>query len=276
MVTSAAVQQRRTTTRVKVLLLYPKFLDTFWSLTYALKFIRKKASLPPLGLLTVAAMLPADWEQRLVDLNVRRLRDQDLAWADVVFISGMIAQRDSACQLIAHCRAAGKRIVAGGPLFTAEHEQFPDVDHFVLNEAEVTLPEFLRDLAGGSARRAYSTDQLPPLSATPVPAWGLADLPRYASMSVQFSRGCPFDCEFCNVTAMFGHRPPQIRTSFNWRNLYAFAQANLRLGVLGRERFQYWGLILWTFFRRPAALQMAVTLAIYGHPFRRTCDLMGL
>ena len=130
---------------MKVLLLYPEFPDTFWSFKHALKFIRKKASLPPLGLLTVAAMLPADWAKRLVDVNVRKLREKDLAWADVVFISGMIAQQDSAHELIARCRAAGKTIVAGGPLFTLGHEQFPEVDHFVLNEAEVTLPEFLRD-----------------------------------------------------------------------------------------------------------------------------------
>jgi radical SAM superfamily enzyme YgiQ (UPF0313 family) len=493
---------------VKVLLLYPEFPDTFWSFKHALKFIRKKASLPPLGLLTIGAMLPPEWEKRLVDVNVRPLRDKDLAWADVVLISGMIAQRDSARELIDRCKVAGKVVVAGGPLFTAEHELFPAVDHFVLNEAEVTLPAFLRDLAGNGARRVYSTTELPPLTGTPVPAWGLADLRRYASMSVQFSRGCPFDCEFCNVTAMFGHRPrtktpaqviaeldglvqqgwrgpvffvddnlignkrylkeellpaliawqqgrkraltfyteasinladdealmtamvaagfdavfigietpdegalvecnkrqnrgrdmiadvkrmqraglqvqggfivgfdsdtpttfqrqidfiqksgittamvgllnalpdtklykrlkqegrllgetsgnnvdgttnfvprmdaeklragykeilqhiyapgpyyrrvrtflreyqpPSMPMTFNWQNLHALAQASVRLGVFGRERFHYWGLILWTFFRRPAALQMAVTLAIYGHHFRRTCDVMGL
>ena len=189
------------------MLLYPEFPDTFWSFKHALKFIRKKASLPPLGLLTVAAMLPKDWEKRLVDVNVRKLREKDLAWADVVFISGMIAQQDSARELIARCRAAGKTIVAGGPLFTLGHEQFPEVDHFVLNEAEVTLPEFLRDFERGTARRVYASSEFPDIRRTPAPLWELADLRRYASMSVQFSRGCPFDCEFCNVTAMFGHRP---------------------------------------------------------------------
>src|SRR5512135_556658 len=105
---------------MKALLIYPEFPDTFWSFKYALKFIRKKASLPPLGLLTVAAMLPKEWRKRLVDVNVRKLRGQDLAWANIVFISGMIAQRDSARELIARCHAAGKIIVAGGPLFTIE------------------------------------------------------------------------------------------------------------------------------------------------------------
>jgi len=160
-----------------------------------------------LGLLTVAAMLPENWAKRLVDVNVRELRENDLVWADVVFISGMIAQRDSAHELIARCRAAGKKIVAGGPLFTLEREQFPDVDHFVLNEAEVTLPEFLHDFERAAAQRVYSSLKFPDIRETPAPLWELMDMQRYASMSVQFSRGCPFDCEFCNVTAMFGHRP---------------------------------------------------------------------
>ncbi len=192
---------------MKVLLLYPEFPDTFWSFKHALKFIGKKASLPPLGLLTVAALLPPEWPKRLVDVNVRPLRAPDLAWADLVLISGMIAQQPSARELIARCRAAGKLIVAGGPLFTLGHEQFPEVDHFVLNEAEVTLPEFLRDFARGAARRLYASSVFPDLGQTPAPLWELADLKHYSSMSVQYSRGCPFDCEFCNITAMFGHRP---------------------------------------------------------------------
>jgi len=192
---------------MKVLLLYPEFPDTFWSFKHALKFIHKKASLPPLGLLTVAAMLPTVWEKRLVDVNVRKLRPADLAWADVVFISAMIAQETSARELIRRCRAAGRKIVAGGPLFTLGHEQFAEVDHFVLNEAEVTLPEFLQDFERGAARRVYASTDLPDVGLSPAPLWELADLRRYASMSVQFSRGCPFDCEFCNITAMFGRRP---------------------------------------------------------------------
>jgi radical SAM superfamily enzyme YgiQ (UPF0313 family) len=192
---------------VNALLLYPEFPDTFWSFKHALKFIRKRASLPPLGLLTVAAMLPAAWNKRLVDLNVGRLTERNLAWADLVFLSGMIAQQDSAQALVARCRAAGKTIVAGGPLFTLEPERFPEVDHFVLNEAEATLPEFLRDLEQGIARRLYASASLPDLHQTPVPMWELADLSRYASMSLQYSRGCPFDCEFCNITSLFGHRP---------------------------------------------------------------------
>jgi radical SAM superfamily enzyme YgiQ (UPF0313 family) len=491
--------------RMNALLLYPEFPDTFWSFKHALKFIHKRASLPPLGLLTVAAMLPREWGKRLVDVNVRKLRERDLDWADLVLISGMIAQRDSARELIARCRAAGKRIVAGGPLFTLEHGQFPEVDHFVLDEAEVTLPEFLGDLERGGARREYVSTHFPDLQQTPPPLWELADLRGYASMSLQFSRGCPFDCEFCNITSMFGHRPrtktaaqviaeldrlwrlgwrgavffvddnfignkralkedllpaliqwqqgkpgtpfyteasinladdaelmrmmveagfnqvfvgietpeaaslaecnkrqnqnrdlvadvkciqraglevqggfivgfdhdtpsvfqrqlefiqqsgivtamvgllqampgtklhqrldrqgrllgdttgdnvdgttnfiprmnveilrqgyqslmerlyapgpyyqrirtflreyrrPRISASLTWRSLMAFVQANVRLGVLGRERFHYWGLLGWTFLRRPSQLSLAVTLSIYGHHFRKICRVL--
>ena len=197
---------------MKVLLLYPEFPDTFWSFKHALQFVRKRAALPPLGLLTVAAMLPEAWLKRLVDLNVAPLRQKDLAWADLVLISAMITQRDSTVRLVARCRAAGKTIVAGGPLFTIEHGQFPEVDHMVLNEAEATLPAFLDDFARGCARRVYTSATLPDPRLTPVPLWELADLPRYASMSVQYSRGCPFDCDFCSVTALFGHRP-RVKTA---------------------------------------------------------------
>ena len=192
---------------MKVLLVYPEFPDTFWSFKHALKFIRKKAGAPPLGLLTVAAMLPSEWETRLVDLNVMDLMDKDLAWADYVFISAMVVQRESTRATIQRCKAAGVKVVAGGPLFTMEYEKFPDVDYFVLNEAEETLPPFLGDLEQGRARRMYASDEFPDIHQTPVPLWKLANLKHYDSVSIQFSRGCPFNCDFCNVTSLLGHRP---------------------------------------------------------------------
>jgi radical SAM superfamily enzyme YgiQ (UPF0313 family) len=192
---------------MNVLLLYPRFPDTFWSFRHALAFVRKRASLPPLGLVTVAALLPRSWTLRLVDVNVRSLSAADLEWADLVMVSAMLAQRDSARSLIARAHAAGKRVVAGGPLFNGEHESFPEVDHFVLDEAEASLPEFLRDFEQGCARRVYTAASFPELDRTPVPRWDLLERGRYASLSLQYSRGCPFDCEFCDITVLFGRRP---------------------------------------------------------------------
>ena len=192
---------------MKVLLLYPEFPDTFWSFRHALKFVRKAAVGPPLGLATVAAMLPADWEKRLVDTNVQKLSQEDLEWADLVFVGAMNVQRESARKLIARCKQAGRTVVAGGPLFTGEHEQFPEVDHFVLNEGEITLRLFLADLARGCPQRLYATSEYADIRQSPVPMWDVLDRTRYDSMNVQFSRGCPFHCEFCNITALLGHLP---------------------------------------------------------------------
>lgn len=192
---------------MNILMLYPKFPDTFWSFKHAIKFVSKKASVPPLGLVTVAAMLPPVWHKKLVDLNIEPLRTSSIQWADMIFISAMNVQRASVIEIVRQCKKHGKTIVAGGPLFTGEYELFPEIDHFVLNEAELTLPQFLEDLDLNRLQRVYGSGDYADIQTTPNPDWSLLKLSAYESMAVQFSRGCPYDCEFCNVTALLGHRP---------------------------------------------------------------------
>lgn len=192
---------------MKVLLVYPEYPDTFWSFSYALKFTSKKAAYPPLGLLTVAAMLPTEWEKKVVDMNVRKLKDKDILWADYVFISAMSIQKESVKAVLARCRELGVKVVAGGPIFTNDSEEFGEVDHLVLNEAEITLPPFLSDLKEGRPKRLYATAEKTDVTKTPIPLWELIDMNKYSSMNIQYSRGCPFDCEFCNITSLYGRVP---------------------------------------------------------------------
>ncbi len=192
---------------MRILLVYPQYPLTFWGLKHALKFISKKAAFPPLGLLTVAAMLPPVWEKRLVDLNVTGLKDEDIKWADYVFISAMVVQKESVREVIRRCKKLGATVVAGGPLFTTAPEDFEDVDHLVLNEAEITLQPFLADIAAGAARRIYTSEERAEVTRTPVPLWSLINMKNYSSMSIQYCRGCPFDCEFCDIVVLDGHKP---------------------------------------------------------------------
>lgn len=192
---------------MKILMVYPRYPDTFWSFRHALRFISKKAAFPPLGLLTVAAMLPGEWEKKLVDMNVDNLKDEDIAWADYVFISAMVVQQASAREVITRCNHLNKPVVAGGPLFTTGHEEFKGVDHFVLGEAEVTLPLFLADLAEGKPQPIYLSNKRPDINQTPIPLWSLINMKHYSCMNLQYSRGCPFDCDFCDIIVLNGHRP---------------------------------------------------------------------
>ena len=194
---------------MKILLVYPQYPDTFWSFRHALKFTHKKALNTPLGILTIAAMIPEDWEKKAVDMNTNELSDKDIIWADYIFLSAMIAQQNSAREVVDRCKKLNRKVVGGGPLFTTGHKEFDfsDIDHIVMNEAEITLPLFLEDMKNGCPRPIYQTDRRADVTKTPTPIFSLLDLQKYASVTIQYSRGCPFDCEFCDIVILDGHRP---------------------------------------------------------------------
>ena len=192
---------------MNILLVYPEHPTTFWSFKHALKFVGKKSNLPPLGILTIASMLPEGWNRKVVDMNTGRLKDKDIQWADYVFISAMNIQRNSTRSVIDRCKKLNKKTVGGGPLFTTEFEHYDDVDHLLLYEGEVSLPKFLNDLAIGAPKYLYGWEGYPELTETPIPAWDLLDTKKYMMLSIQYSRGCPFHCDFCNVVSLFGNTP---------------------------------------------------------------------
>ena len=191
----------------KALLVYPEHPPTYWGANYALEMVGIKAAFPPLGLLTIAAMFPPEYDLRVVDMNVASLEDSDLEWADMVFTSTMIVQRVSLNTVIERCNRAGVPVIAGGPHPTTFHDEIPGVDHFVLDEAEEIFPGFLRDLEKGIAKTIYREPRKPDVTLTPLPRFDLVDLDNYYSMGLQFSRGCPFDCEFCDITKLYGRVP---------------------------------------------------------------------
>jgi radical SAM superfamily enzyme YgiQ (UPF0313 family) len=194
------------------LLLYPEFPPSYWGMQYALEFLCKKSAMPPVGLLTVAAMCPSEYSLRVLDMNVAPLTDEDIRWADVVFTSTMVVQQQSLMEVIERCHRMNKPIVAGGPHPTTFHDDIDGVDHFVLGEVEEVFPDFIRDLRNGIAPRITVAHQQPDVTRAPVPRYDLIDFKNYASMALQFSRGCPFDCEFCDITKLFG-RVPRTKTS---------------------------------------------------------------
>lgn len=189
------------------LLVYPKFPPSYWGAQYALEFIGKKSAMPPLGLLTVAGMFPANYQLKVVDMNVDPLKDEHLEWADMVFTSTMIVQKDSLREVIERAKRAQVPVVAGGPHPTTFYEEIEGVDHFVLDEVENTFGEFLREFENGRAQRIYRSPAKPSVKDAPLPRYDLIDIHVYGSMALQFSRGCPFDCEFCDITKLFGRVP---------------------------------------------------------------------
>src|SRR5689334_23876944 len=214
---------------MRILLVNPEFEETYWSFRYALPFEGKRSVFPPLGLLTVSSLLPRDCERRLVDLEVERLKDSHIEWADMIFITGMLAQKVSLHEVVQRSKRLGKKIVLGGPYVTSTIEELPGADHIFQGEAETTLPQFFADLERGETKRIYKAEQRPPLSLTPIPDFGLANLKKYSCMSVQYSRGCPFSCEFCDIIEIYGRIP---RTKSNQQILAEFDELN-RLGWRG-------------------------------------------
>ena len=192
---------------MNALLIYPKFPDTFWSFKHALGFLGKRAAQPPLGLMTVAALLPDNWRKRLVDTNVERLRDRDLKWADVVLVSGMHIQRGSLVEIVERCHARGLTTVVGGPITSSVPAAEFKADHVVIGEAESLISELAMGLERGTAKAVYEAAERPEMSLSPLPDLSLIKMKRYSTMTVQYSRGCPFNCEFCDIIAIYGRRP---------------------------------------------------------------------
>ncbi|MBU2500271.1 B12-binding domain-containing radical SAM protein [bacterium] len=192
---------------MKVLLVEPRTPETFWSLRHALRFVGKRAANPPLGLLTMAGLLPRDWDLRVTDLNTGGLTDAEILWADYVMVSGMVIHRDGVVDLGDRCRELGRPLIGGGPLFSDEARGDLGVDHVVVGEAEETVGELVADMLAGRVKSLYTASRFPDLSLTPSPRWDLLEMRHYATMSVQSCRGCPFDCEFCDVVALNGRKP---------------------------------------------------------------------
>jgi len=192
---------------MNVLLIYPEWPDTFWSFKHALPFLGKRSPYPPRGLLTVAPLLPKHWRKRLVDTSVRPLADADLSWADVAFLSGMLVHKQELLSILARCRRRGLPTVVGGPVSSSVEDLPRYADHVVIGEAEDLIADLADDLEHGRPKPVYQARELPDLAKTPLPALDLINPNHYAAMAVQYSRGCPFNCEFCDIIKIYGRVP---------------------------------------------------------------------
>ncbi len=195
---------------MKVLLIYPEYENTFWNVKKVLKVVGKKAAYPPLGLLTVAAMLPGQWEKKLIDMNCQTLNEEHIKWADYVLVSSIIGQKKSTKKVISKVQEIGKTVIAGGSLFTTGWEEFSSVDTLVLGESEEIMPDLIKDMENNNLKKIYSAEDFPPINKAPIPAWDLINLSYYNSVCIQLTRGCPYNCEFCDVVHLNG-RIPRIK-----------------------------------------------------------------
>ncbi len=194
---------------MRVLLIYPWFPRSFWSFDGVLELVGYKAQLPPLGLITVAAILPQEWEYKLVDRNVRDITPAEWDWAELVILSAMIVQKEDFLQQIQEAKSRGKLVAVGGPYPTAlpKEAEACGADFLVLDEGEITLPMLVAAINRGDRSGVFRATEKPDVTSTPIPRYDLLEMDKYAEMSVQFSRGCPFQCEFCDIIVLYGRKP---------------------------------------------------------------------
>ena len=269
---------------MNILLVYPRNPDSFWSFKHVLRFVAKRSAFPPLGLLTVAAMLPRQWHLRLIDINVEPLLDKDVLWADYVFLSAMIIHKDSAQEIAARCSSLGRKIVAGGPLFTTGFADFPEIDSFVLGEAEDLAAELVADIERDTLKAQYRSSGWPDIRTSPIPRWDLVKLANYVTMPIQFSRGCPFDCEFCDIVIMNGRTPrtkdpAQVIAELDdlrqrgWKDMVFIVDDNF-IGNRKRVRELLGALIAWR-KRTSSGIGFLTEASVNLADDHDTCQLMG-